>query len=295
MRVFLGLGLQPVARDHRVDEAERVHLLRGERTPGEQHLAELAIAHRLDPGPQARAPAGVAERGVAEQRVVGTDHQVGVGRLVEVPAVAIALHFDDADLLERLQRPRARARGAVVVGKLAEVAIAGNRRVLHVFVVDAEFIEQRNLLDAKLVAQLLARDVGAGAEVVALGADDENLHVVVDVRLLDQLGIEPAHARSRRVHPLGSVERQIGDLALLVLPVVDELPGILDHLPGIHGHRLSPREPSLREEGRGGGDARQKPQNHRQRAWTARRAGELSTDRSKVKSKFVSIKPSRRA
>ena len=33
-----------------------------------------------------------------EQRIVGGDHHVGVAGLVEVPAVAVALGLDDADL-----------------------------------------------------------------------------------------------------------------------------------------------------------------------------------------------------
>ena len=47
---------------------------------------------------------------MTEQRVVGRDHQIGVGALVEVPAVAVALGLDDADLLELLQRSVARLR-----------------------------------------------------------------------------------------------------------------------------------------------------------------------------------------
>ena len=45
---------------------------------------------------------------MAEKRVVRGDHEVGVGALVEVPAVAVALGLDDADLLELLQRPVSR-------------------------------------------------------------------------------------------------------------------------------------------------------------------------------------------
>ncbi len=41
---------------------------------------------------------------MAEKRVVGGDHEVGVGTLIEVPAVAVALGLDDADLLQLLQR-----------------------------------------------------------------------------------------------------------------------------------------------------------------------------------------------
>ena len=50
---------------------------------------------------------------MAEQGVVGGDHQVGVGRLVEVPAVAVALGLEDRDLLEVLQGAVARLRVGV--------------------------------------------------------------------------------------------------------------------------------------------------------------------------------------
>src|SRR3546814_14216049 len=67
------------------------------------------VRSRLDPGPHARPPADVAKRGMTEQRVVRRDQQIGVGRLIEVPAVAVTLGLDDADLLELLQRPAAGA------------------------------------------------------------------------------------------------------------------------------------------------------------------------------------------
>ena len=54
---------------------------------------------------------------MAEERVVRRDDEVGIGRLVEVPAVAIALGLDDADLLEFLQRPVAGAGLGVMIGQ----------------------------------------------------------------------------------------------------------------------------------------------------------------------------------
>ena len=53
---------------------------------------------------------------MAEQRIVGGDDEIGIAGLVEVPAVAVALGLDDADLLEFLQRPVAGARLSVVIG-----------------------------------------------------------------------------------------------------------------------------------------------------------------------------------
>src|SRR3546814_15391677 len=81
------------------------------------------LADRLDPGPHARPPADVAKRGMTEQRVVRRDQQIGVGRLIEVPAVAVTLGLDDADLLELLQRPAAGARLRVVVGQTVQEAV----------------------------------------------------------------------------------------------------------------------------------------------------------------------------
>ena len=92
-------GLQFVARHHLVEEVAVVHLGGGERAAGEDHLLELAQSHHLHPGPHPRTPAVVPERRVAEERIIGGDHQIGVGALVEVPAVAVALRLDDADLL----------------------------------------------------------------------------------------------------------------------------------------------------------------------------------------------------
>ena len=103
-RVLVGLGLELVAGHHLVEEVALEHLVGGERPSGEHHFLELAQSHGLYPRPHPRPPAVVAERRMAEQRVVGRDHQVRVGGLIEVPAVAVALRLDDADLLEFLQR-----------------------------------------------------------------------------------------------------------------------------------------------------------------------------------------------
>ncbi len=110
------------ACDDLVEEVARQHLLGGERPSGEDHLLERTKTHRQHPGPHPRSPAEVAERGVAEKRVVRGDHQVGVGALVEVPAVAVALGLDDADLLEVLQRPVARCRVGVPLAHRRAVA-----------------------------------------------------------------------------------------------------------------------------------------------------------------------------
>src|SRR5439155_12280755 len=116
-RIFHRLRFQILARYYAVDEAAVVHLLGAERTAGEHHLLKLAQAHGLDPGPHARAPAGVAERRMAEQGVVRGDDQIGIAGLVEVPAITIALCLDDADLLEFLQRTVAGPGFRIVVGE----------------------------------------------------------------------------------------------------------------------------------------------------------------------------------
>ena len=131
-RVLLDLGLELVARDDLVEEVARQHLRGGERPPGEHHLLELAQPHRQHPGPHPRSPAVVAERRVAEKRVVRGDHEVGVGALVEVPAVAVALGLDDADLLELLQRPVARRSVGVPLAHRRAVAEGAFRRIRDV-------------------------------------------------------------------------------------------------------------------------------------------------------------------
>src|SRR3546814_12540738 len=79
------------ALDDAIDEVGVVHFLGRERPAREQHLLKLAQADRLDPGPHARPPADVAKRGLTEKRVVRRDQQIGAGRLIEVPAVAVTL------------------------------------------------------------------------------------------------------------------------------------------------------------------------------------------------------------
>ena len=117
---------------------------------------------------------------MAEQRVVGRDHQVRIGALVEVPAVAVTLGLDDADLLELLQRP--------ITGLRVGIPCADRRAVP-----ERPLGRVRDLADALVLEPQLGepqvgvvvalhelRKVGAAAEVVADAPDDDDLDVVVD-------------------------------------------------------------------------------------------------------------------
>src|SRR5271165_116377 len=122
-RVFQRLILKLVAGHDAVDEAAVVHLLGAERPAGEQHLGELPQAHRLRPPPQAWSPTDIAEGRMPEKRVVRRDHQIGVAGLIKVPAVAVALGLDDADLAKLLKRAISGARLRVEVGDGGQVAV----------------------------------------------------------------------------------------------------------------------------------------------------------------------------
>ena len=58
-----------------------------------------------------------------EKRIVRRDHQIGVAGLVEVPAIAVALGFDDADLAKLLKRAVSGARLGVEVGDGGQITV----------------------------------------------------------------------------------------------------------------------------------------------------------------------------
>lgn len=130
---------------------------------------------------------------MAEQCVVGGDHQVGVAGLVEVPAVAVALGLDDADLPKLLQRPVSGARLGVEVGDGGQVAVGAAGRVLDVVVVDRELVQQRH---ARILQHpALFGQVAATPEILTLAADHDDLDVVVHVALVNQIGIVLPHSQ----------------------------------------------------------------------------------------------------
>ena len=65
--------------------------------------------------------------------------------------------------------------------------------------------------------------VGAAAEVRAVGPDDEDLDVVVDVGLADEVGVAVLGVDRHGVELVGTVERDGGDLRRRVLLVEDDL------------------------------------------------------------------------
>ena len=173
---------------------------------------------------------------MAEQRVVGGDHQVRVRALVEVPAVAVALGLDDADLLELLQRP--------VTGLHVRIPGADRRSVPErplgrVSDLADALVFEPQLGEPQLgvvVALHELRKVGTAAEVVANAADHHDLDVVVDGGGTKQIGVSQPGRRRRGVQILGPVERDRRDLGLGVLFVEDQLFGFRPTVVVRHEH-----------------------------------------------------------
>ena len=109
---------------------------------------------------------------------------------------------------------------------MAEVA---HRRVGDVGVLEPELAEQA-VVELDRLHEL--GEVLAGAEVVALAADDEHLHVVVDVGLVQQVGVAEPHGDRRRVEVVGPVQREGGDLGRRVLLVADPVRVVVLELVG---------------------------------------------------------------
>src|ERR1700757_1135309 len=238
-RVFQRFVLQLVAGHHAVDEAAVVHLLGTERSASEQHFGELPQAHRLGPPPQAWSPTDVTEGWMPEKRIVRRDHQIGVAGLVEVPAIAIALGLDDADLAQLLQRPATGACLGVEIGDGGQIAIRTARRGLDVVIVDRELVQQRHT--GVLQHRPLFGQVPATTEILALATDHHDLDLVVDVALVDQVGVVLPHAQGGGVLRLRTIEGDVGDSVLLVLLEPDVLLGfLLQFFVVVLGHNDSP-------------------------------------------------------
>ena len=103
------------------------------------------------------------------------------------------------------------------------------RRVGDVGVLEPELAEQAVLGPHRLHE---LGEVLAGAEVVALAADHEDLHVVVDVGLVQQVGVAEPHGDGRRVELVGPVQREGGDLRRRVLLVADPVRVVVLELVG---------------------------------------------------------------
>ena len=75
----------------------------------------------------------------------------------------------------------------------------------------------------------LLGQVPAAPEILTLASDDDDFDVVVDVALVDQVGIVMPHAERRGIELLWPVERDVGDSVLGVLLEPDVLLGFLLH------------------------------------------------------------------
>ena len=157
---------------------------------------------------------------MAEKRVVRGDDEVGVGALVEVPAVAVALGLDDADLLELLQRAVARRGVGVPLPHRRAMPEGALRWIRDVRIVHPKFGQTVLVRARHEVGQ-----VGPAAEIVADASDHDDLDVVVDRRAAQQVRISQPRRRRRRVQIVGTIERDRRDLGLGVLVVEDDLLG----------------------------------------------------------------------
>ncbi len=163
---------------------------------------------------------------MAEQRVVRREDDVRVGRLVEVPAVAVAPDLEDADLLEALQAAHAGVGVGVELQVVGAVAVGVPRRVLDVGVLgDPQQVPHALVVVAVRHDLHELGQVGAAAEVRAVGPDHEHLDVVVEAGEPDQVRVPVLGIDGHRVQVVGAVERDRGDLGLRVLLVEDDLLG----------------------------------------------------------------------
>jgi hypothetical protein len=156
---------------------------------------------------------------VAEQGVVRRDHQIGVAGLVEVPAVAVALGLDDADLPQLLQGPATGAGLRVEIRDGREIAVRAPRRVLDVVIVDRELMQKRHA--RVLQHRPLLGQVPTATEILTLATDHHNLDLVVDVALMDQVGVVLPHPQSGGVLRVRTIEGDVGDSVLDVLLELD--------------------------------------------------------------------------
>ena len=236
-RVLLGHRLQLVERHDGVDEPAVVHLLRAERAAREHHLHEPADAHHRAPLPLPGREAGVAERGMAEECALRRYDDVGIRSLVEVPAIAVAAHLEDAHLLEVLEAAHPRGGVGVELHVRRAVAVRATRRVLHVSILgDADDVLHRDVAPLGHDVHELG-EVGTTAEVGAVRANDEHLHVVVEVRMTDEVGVSMLRVDRHGVELVGAIECDRRDLRGRVLLVEDDLHRRGTTLLSCHGAR----------------------------------------------------------
>ena len=159
---------------------------------------------------------------MAKERVVGGDHQVSVGGLVEMPAVAVTLGLHNADLLEFLQRPVTGLRVRKPLADRGAVAKRSLGRILDPVFLQPEFGEPEA---GRIPPFHELGKVGAAAQVITDTTDHHHPDVVIDRRAAQQIGVTKPRRRRRCVEKLRTVERDRRDLGLWVLVVEDDLLG----------------------------------------------------------------------
>ena len=150
------------------------------------------------------------------------------------------MRFQDADLLEFLERTIAGRRLCIVVGHAVEEAERVLRRIFDVGVIDPELVQQRHVLGRGGQHVRLLRQIPTRAEVVARAANDQHFDVIVDVRFEDQVGVDLPHPGRHGVQAFRAVERQIGDLVGDILFVADDISWLLLSVPGYRRIALAP-------------------------------------------------------
>ena len=124
---------------------------------------------------------------MAKKGFLRADDHIGIRGLIEMPAIAIALGFDDADFFEILQAAQAKGGIGVEMGDAGQIAVGVFGWVFDVFIfTDAEFREHRVIRVAIEHAGHF-RQVGAAAEMLADAAHDEDFDVVIDIGAVHQI------------------------------------------------------------------------------------------------------------
>jgi hypothetical protein len=92
---------------------------------------------------------------------------------------------------------------------------------ISVGIVDAELVQQRHILIGGRKHLILLGQVAARTEVLALAADHQHLHVIVDVRLMHQVGVELAQLRgqydSHRICSVPAAANRVGPAVAFTL------------------------------------------------------------------------------
>ena len=194
----LDLGFQLFPRDDPVDQAVRLGLRGCQRARRVEVLGGPLAVHER-PGLDHRLPAGEPEplhQRHLEVGVLGGDGDVGQVGPVRATAEAVPVDLRDRRLGE-LEEPQRRPEEELAAADPV-LADAGHR------------------LD-ELRVGVGAGHVVPGTEPLAVGLEDDDLHVVVALGAIERVVDLPDHLRRLRVRLLRPVEHDAGDRAVLLV------------------------------------------------------------------------------